>query len=72
MDFAAFESNISLDNTPVVNNQCVGNYRIYCSIGPANLRLAHTISDHFTSAKFDFLTVNCSIVFDFDDQFSVC
>ena len=65
-DLAVADTDVGLDDTPVVENQCIGYYRIHHILGDA-LTLPHTVADHLTATKFDFVAVGSVILFNFDD-----
>ena len=48
-------TDIGLDDTPVVYNQCVRNHEIHAILAPT-LGLAHPISDHFPPPKSDLVS----------------
>ncbi|MHC2795261.1 hypothetical protein ACVINZ_004273 [Mesorhizobium jarvisii] len=49
----------------------VGDDGVDRALGAGNLALAHAVADHLAAAEFYFLTVNCEVLFDLDEEFGV-
>src|SRR5580765_1394038 len=69
-DFAALETDVGLDDTPVVDDHGVGDHGIH-DIFVIALRLAHAIADHLAAAELDFLAIGREILLDLDEQFGI-
>src|SRR5215475_2578647 len=66
------DADIGLRNSPVIENQCVGNDRIHSTLAAGTLRLAHAISDYFTASELHFLAINREVLLHFDDEIGIC
>ena len=67
---AGFDADIGFDNSPPIDNHCIGNDSIR-TVFAHPLRLAHPIADHFSATEFHFLAVDGEILFDAGKQISV-
>src|SRR5690606_26143514 len=67
---ASLDTDISFNDAPVIKDEYIGNHHID-AVGVIALTLTHAITDHLTTAKFDFFTVDRVIFFDSDPQFCI-
>src|SRR4029077_6199503 len=56
-DMSAPDSDISLDDSPMIENECVGDDRIHGSFGPGALRLTHAVANHFPAPEPHLLAI---------------
>src|SRR5580704_2352975 len=54
--------NIGLYNSPVIENECVGDYGIDRAFLARPLGLSHSIADNLSASKLHFLAVVCEIL----------
>ena len=66
-----FQSNIGFENARNIDNKGVGNDRINGAVCTRHLRLAHSITDDFSTTKFYFFSVGCKIIFNLDEKVCV-
>ena len=48
---------IRFDDTPMIDDECIGHHRVYSAFGARALRLSHSIANRFTTAKLNFFAV---------------
>ena len=70
-DAAVLDADVSLDDTPVIDDQRIGDHGVHRTLGLSPLRLAHAVADHLAAAEFHFLAVDREIAFDLDPQFGI-
>ncbi len=71
-DAPIFNPDIRLDDTPMVENDCVRDDRIEraaCAARP--WRLAHAIPQYFPTAKHRLISIRRKIIFNFDQQLGI-
>src|SRR5205814_7112481 len=69
VDASSLDTNVSLNDAPVIEDQAVGDDEVrdvQCS-----RRLSHSVTDGFASTEFDFLPVHCVVRLDLDDQVGI-
>src|SRR5450830_659506 len=66
-NLATFDTDVGLDDTPMIDNHRVGDDGIHYIFVIA-LRLPHAVANDLAAAEFDFLTIGGEILFDFDEQ----
>src|SRR4029079_11649980 len=71
MDVAVFETDVGLDDPPVVDDQRVGDHGVDRAALVGDLRLAHAVADHLAAAEFHLLAIGGEVFFDLDDQIGV-
>src|SRR5262249_18474764 len=57
-----FDADIRLDNSPVVQNQGVSDYRVDSSIAARPLRLAHAVADDFAASELHLLPIGREVL----------
>src|SRR6266436_1415804 len=65
------DADVGLPDSPVIENQRVGDDRINGALAAGALRLAHAIADDFPSSELHLLTVGCEVLFHLDDQVGI-
>ena len=70
-DPAVPEPDIGLDDTPMVEDQRVGDDGVDGPVGPARLRLAHAVADDLAAAELDLLAIDRPILLDLEDEIGV-
>ena len=68
---AVLETDIGLDDAPMVDDQRVGDDGIDRALLVADLALPHAVADHLAAAEFDLLAVGAKILFHLDDEIGV-
>src|SRR4029079_1039075 len=71
MDVAVFETDVGLDDPPVVDDQRVGDHGVDRAALVGDLRLAHAVADHLAAAELHLFAVGREILLDLDDQIGV-
>ncbi|MNM80913.1 hypothetical protein D3C81_928960 [compost metagenome] len=69
-DASVLETDVRLDDAPMVDDQRIGDQRVD-HFGGQQLALALAVSDDFTAAEFHFFAVGGEVLFHFDPQFGV-
>ncbi|MNC34889.1 hypothetical protein D3C75_833470 [compost metagenome] len=69
-DPSVLEADVSFDDAPVIDDQCVGNHRVD-HFGGEQLALALAVADDFAAAEFHFFAVGGEVLFHFDPQLGV-
>jgi hypothetical protein len=69
-DASALDGDVGLDDSPVVDDQRVGDHRVG-DIGSKLLALPHAVADDLAAAELDLLAVDGEIVLDGDPQLGV-
>ena len=71
----AFQTNVGFHNTPVVNDEGIGQHAIHGAFSVGALRLRHAIANGFAAAKFHLFAIaaclQCEVFFNFNDQVGV-
>ncbi len=62
-DASVFDTDIGLDDAPVIDDQRVGDDHVG-RIRGAPLALSHSVTDHLAAAEFDFVAVDGAVVLD--------
>ncbi len=70
-DPPVFDTDIGLDDAPPIQNQGVSDHNINSAICPRDRRLAHTVADHLTAAKFHLIAIACEILLNFNNQLGI-
>src|SRR5262249_50942719 len=68
---AAFQADVGLDDSPMVENQRVGDHGIDRAGFVGDLALAHAVADHLAAAEFHLLAVGAKILLYLDDDVGV-
>ena len=71
-DAAIAQADVGLDDPPPVEDQGVGDHRVYRPVGPGGLGLAHAIADHLATAEFHFLAIEGEVLLNLNDEVGVC
>src|ERR1700688_3583972 len=69
-DASVLNAYVTLHDSPVIQDDCVGDYQVKCPMLAFSNRcaaLAHTVADYFSSAESDFIAVSREIFFYLDD-----
>src|SRR6202043_887919 len=61
-----------LDDTPVIDDQRIGDDGIGRALPVGDLGLTHAVADHLAAAELHLLAIDGEILFDLDDEVSVC
>ena len=69
-DPSIFDSDVCLDDAPVVDNECVGEYEVD-DFGAGSLALAHAVSNHLPTAERHLIPVDCEVLLHLDPEFGV-
>src|SRR5262252_7533624 len=66
-----FNSNVSLHDSPMIENQRIGNHSIDGTLATRPLRLAHAIANDFPPSELHLVAVDREILLYFDDDVGV-
>ncbi len=69
-DASIFQTDVGLDDAPVVEDQRVGDQGVD-HFGGAQLTLAHAIADHLAATELHLFAIGGEVLFDFDPQVSI-
>src|SRR5215472_11540189 len=58
-------------NSPVIQDQRIGDDRINGALTASALRLAHTVADDFSTAELYLFTINCEVLLRFNGKVSI-
>ncbi len=67
---AVLQTDVGLDDAPVVDDQRIGDQGVHHLMGE-QLALALAIADHLAAAEFHFFAINGEVLLDFDEQIGV-
>ena len=67
---SVFNRNVGFNDSPVIQNKCVGNYRIRCVV-TTGLTLTHAITNNFTATELYFFSVGGVVFFYFYPKFCI-
>ena len=70
-DATVQQPDIGLVDPRMVNDQRIGDHRIYSAIGTGGLGLSHAVSDHLSSAELHLFSIGREVAFDFDNQIGI-
>src|SRR5262249_32941047 len=70
-DASVGDRDVRLHDTPVIDDQRVGDDRVGGTLGLRCLRLPHAIADNFAAAELHFLAVGGEVVLHLDNQVGV-
>ena len=70
-DAAVAQTDIGLDDAPVVDDQCVGDDGVYRPRSAGDLGLPHAVADHLAAAEFHLLPIGGEVALDLDDQVGI-
>ncbi len=70
-DPPVLDTDVGLDDAPVVEDQGVGDHGVDRALLAGPLRLAHAVADHLAAAELDLLAVDRAVVLDLDEQLGV-
>jgi hypothetical protein len=70
-DAPASEPDIGLHDSPMVEDEGVGDHRVDRAFGARRLRLAHAVADHLAAAELHLLAIGGEILLDLDDELRV-
>ena len=70
-DAAVGDPDVRLDDTPVVDDQRVGDDRIHRALRLGKLRLAHAVTDDLATAELHLLAVDGEILLHLHDQIGI-
>src|SRR5262245_56255934 len=65
------DGNIGLRNSPVIENQCVGDDGIDCALTTGTLRLTHAVADDFSASKLHLLAISREVILNLDDEVGI-
>src|SRR6202007_78573 len=65
------DGNVGLHNSPVIENQCVGDDCIYRTFGTRPLGLPHSIANDFAASKFPLFPILRKILFNLDHKVGI-
>src|SRR6266851_10349716 len=67
-DAAVTDTDIGLDDAPMVEDHSIGDDGIDRAVGAGRLPLAHPVTDHLAAAELDLLAIDRAVALDLDDQ----
>src|SRR5262244_2990128 len=68
---AVLDGDIAFHNSPVIQDQRVGDDRINRALTAGTLRLAHAVADDFSASELDLLAINREIFFGLDSEIGI-
>jgi hypothetical protein len=68
---AILDRNIGLHNSPVIENECIGDDCIDRTFAPRPLRLPHAVANDFSASKFHFFPILRKILFSLDHKIGI-
>src|SRR5262245_20700026 len=68
---AVLDGDIGLHDSPVINDQRVGDDGVDCALAAGTLRLTHAVADHFPASELDFLAIDREILLHLDDEIGI-
>src|SRR6266478_6734181 len=70
-DATVGDADVGLHDSPVIENQRVGDDRINGALAAGALRLAHAVADDFPASELHLLTVGREVLFHLDDHVGI-
>src|SRR5262245_55892059 len=70
-DAPVLDADIGLHDSPVIDNQRVGDDRIDCALAAGTLRLTHAIADDFPAPELHLLAVDREVLLHLDDEVGI-
>src|SRR5262249_9120207 len=70
-NMTVMNSDICFRDSPMVENQRIGNDSIYGALATRALRLTHPVTDHFPASKLHLFAVHREILLHLDDEIGV-
>src|SRR5580700_4878384 len=70
-NMAIFNADISFYDSPVVENQSVGNDGINRSVRSGTLRLAHAVAHNLPASELQLLSIDCEVLLHLDNQVGI-
>ena len=70
-DAAVADSDVRLDDAPMVEDHGIGDDRVDRPFRAGCLPLPHPVTDHLAAAELDLLAVDRAVALDLDDEFGV-
>jgi hypothetical protein len=70
-DAAVLDADIGFHNSPMIENERVGDDRIDRAVGAGTLRLTHAVADDFAAAELHLLTVDGEVLLHRDDEIGI-
>src|SRR5262245_24119512 len=67
-DSTVFDADVSLHDSPVIEDQRIRDHRVDRAIGSRALRLSHTVTDDFAAPELHLLAVGREVLLDLDDE----
>src|SRR5882724_12669231 len=67
-DTAVFDGDICLRDSPVIENQGVGDDGIHCAVAAGTLRLTHAVANYLPASELHLLAVGRVVLLHFDDD----
>src|SRR5690606_35961343 len=71
VDAAALDADVGLHDSPVIDDDGVGDDRVHRAFTVGSLPLAHAVADHLAAAELDLLAIEGGVALDLDDQVGV-
>jgi hypothetical protein len=68
---AFLDRDVSFHDTPVIDDQRIGDDGIGRALLVGDLRLPHAVTDHLAAAELHLLAIGGKILFDLDDEIGV-
>ncbi len=70
-DASVLEADVGFDDSPMVDDERVGDDRIDGAARAADLGLPHAVADHLAAAELHLFTIDGEILLDLDDEIGV-
>src|ERR1700751_6483379 len=64
-------ADIGLHNSPVIENERVGDNFINRALAAGTLRLTHAVADHFSASEFHLLAIDREVLLHLDDEVGI-
>src|SRR5262249_57193459 len=71
-DPAVLDADVRLHDSPVIEDQGIGDHGVDRAVDSSALRLSHAVTDDFAPAEFHFLPVCRKVLLDLDDAIGIC
>ena len=70
-DPAVLQTDIGLDDAPVIDDQRIGDHGVDRAFGARTLALSHAVADHLAAAELHLLAIEGEILLHLDDEIGV-
>src|SRR5262245_9304939 len=69
---AVLDADVGLHDSPVIEDQGIGDHGVDRAVDSSALRLSHPVADDFAAAEFHLLPVRRKVLLDLDDEVGIC